>query len=81
MTQDGETVYSRGFGYSDVENNVKAHAHTLVRIASISKPITCAIAAKLIENNKLNIDASVNSYLNFLPAFKFENRSVSILHS
>ena len=70
-------IYSKGFGYSDVENGVKAHANTVVRIASISKPVTTAIAAKLFENGKLDFDKSVNDYLDYLPTFKWNERPVS----
>ncbi len=66
----------KGFGYSDVENNLKAHEDTVMRIASISKPITCAVAAKLFENGQLGFDKSVNEYLKTLPTFKWNNLEV-----
>ena len=49
-----------------------------MRIASISKPITCAIAAKLFEIGKLDLDKSVNDYLINLPIFKWNNKDVII---
>ena len=36
-----------------------------MRIASISKPITCAVAAKLLENGQLDLDKSVNQFVGF----------------
>ena len=67
VSQNGETIYNKGFGYSDVENLIRANSNTIMRIASISKPITCTIAAILYENGKLDFDKSISSYLNDLP--------------
>jgi serine beta-lactamase-like protein LACTB len=49
-----------------------------MRIASISKPITCAISAKLFELKKLDLDKSVNDYLNNLPVFNWNDKNVVI---
>ena len=61
-----------------MENSVKAHTNTVVRIASISKPITCAIAAKLYEENKLDFDRDIDAYLPSLPDLNFENKKFKI---
>ena len=37
---NGELKWTRGFGMSDLENNVPARAATMYRLASVSKPIT-----------------------------------------
>lgn len=76
ISRDGKTLYNRGFGYSDVENSVKARADTVMRIASISKPITCTLAAMLLENNQLDIDKPIETYLKDLPNFKFNDQEV-----
>jgi serine beta-lactamase-like protein LACTB, mitochondrial len=62
----------------DVENLVKANVNTVMRIASISKPITCVIAAKLYEEGKLDFDKSIELYLPDLPIFKFNDKPVKI---
>jgi CubicO group peptidase (beta-lactamase class C family) len=49
-----------------------------MRIASISKPISSAISAKLFELEKLDYDKSVNDYLDFLPVFKWNDKNVII---
>lgn len=41
---------------------------TLMRIASISKPITASIAAKLVESGKIQLDKSI--YVSFFNDFK-----------
>jgi hypothetical protein len=40
FVQDGELVWSQGFGMADLENFVPATSSTLFRLGSISKPIT-----------------------------------------
>ncbi len=73
VSKNNQLIYSKGFGYSDVENNVKASPNTVMRIASISKPLTCLLAAKLIETNQLDLDLPIDNYLNDIPQFKLLN--------
>lgn len=46
VSVNGSTVWSEGFGYSDVENDVPCTPNTVMRIASISKPLTAVAASK-----------------------------------
>ena len=39
VSMDGKLVWSEGFGFADVENRVLCSARTVMRIASISKPL------------------------------------------
>ncbi|TMS39396.1 hypothetical protein L596_005927 [Steinernema carpocapsae] len=64
---NGQKVWATGFGYSDVEQGVPCSGDTVMRIASVSKPITATIAAKLIEEGKFDIDLPVNHYLPDMP--------------
>lgn len=78
VSQNGQVIYNRAFGFSDVENCVKANCDSVMRIASISKPLACLVAAKLVENGKLDLDKSVDEYLTDLPKFEFNNKQVKI---
>lgn len=55
-------VYSRAFGTADLENSVPATRETLIRTASIAKPITAVAAMTLVESGKLELDAPVQTY-------------------
>ena len=66
VVQDGELVWSAGFGMADLENSVPVTSQTLFRIGSISKPITATAAMGLWEHSKLDLDAPVQKYC---PAF------------
>lgn len=63
----GELVWSAGFGMADLENFVPATAKTKIRTASISKWLTATAALRLVEEGKLNLDASPQSYCKDYP--------------
>jgi CubicO group peptidase (beta-lactamase class C family) len=66
VVQDGEFVWSAGFGMADLENSVHATSQTVYRLGSISKSITATAAMKLWEDGKLDLDSPVHKYC---PAF------------
>lgn len=61
---NGEGVYQRAIGYSDLEKNHEANATTKYRIGSITKTFTAVVIMQLIEEGKLE----KNTYLkDFFP--------------
>ncbi len=66
VVQDGEIVWSAGFGMADLESSLPATAQTVYRIGSISKPLTATAAMALWEQGKLNLDATTEAQC---PAF------------
>ena len=44
VSVNGETVWREGFGFADIENRVLCSSKTVMRIASISKPLTATAA-------------------------------------
>jgi len=66
VVENGEYVWSAGFGMADLENFVPATSATLYRLGSISKPLTSTAAMELWERGKLDLDAPVQKYC---PAF------------
>jgi CubicO group peptidase (beta-lactamase class C family) len=68
IARDDRLVYSRAFGSSDLENSVPATTETLIRSASIAKPITAVAAMTLVESGKLDLDAPVQRYCAPFPA-------------
>ena len=61
VVQDGELVWSAGFGIADLENSVPATSNTLYRLGSISKPLTATAAMALWEHGRLDLDSPVTS--------------------
>jgi serine beta-lactamase-like protein LACTB, mitochondrial len=66
IVQNGQPVWSSGFGMSDLEDSAPATSSTLYRLGSISKPITAVAILQLYERGKLDLDAPVQKYC---PAF------------
>ncbi len=64
---DGRVVWAEGFGQADVENRVAVTPTSRFRIASISKAVTAAAVAKLVEDGRLDLDAPVQRYVPGFP--------------
>jgi N-acyl-D-amino-acid deacylase len=70
VTRRHRLVYSRGFGYAEVETQSPVEPAALFRIASISKPITAIAVMQLVEQGKLNLDDRAFTRLWENPALK-----------
>ena len=66
VVENGQEVWSAGFGMADLEGFVPATAQTLYRLASVSKQLTAVAAMELSEQGKLDLEAPVQKYC---PAF------------
>lgn len=55
-------VYSKGYGLSDMAQHKKNTANTIFNIGSVSKSITAACILKLVEQNKLELEASLSDF-------------------
>jgi CubicO group peptidase (beta-lactamase class C family) len=63
-----DTVVMKGYGFADVENDVRATPLTVYRIGSITKQFTAADVLRLVEEGKLSLDDSIGKHLSTLPA-------------
>ncbi len=62
VSQDGEIIYSKTVGFSEVENKVKADENSKYRIGSISNTFTAVLILKAVENNKLELNQTIDKY-------------------
>ncbi|MEP4027696.1 MAG: serine hydrolase domain-containing protein, partial [Nonlabens ulvanivorans] len=60
-------LFSKGFGYSDFENEKFVNSQTRFRIASVSKSITSAAIINLVSDGKLDLDLDVRRYVPSFP--------------
>ncbi len=61
----GDQVYTRGFGYADVEKETPVTPDTLFELASTSKAFTALAVLHLEKEGLLNLDAPVSKYLSW----------------
>lgn len=72
---DGDQIiYSKGFGYRDVENKKPVTPNTLFAIGSTTKAFTSALLGILQKEGKLSLDGNAVSYL---PQLRFFNDNMN----
>lgn len=64
---DGRIVWQEGFGTADAEAGRPVTPDTRFRIGSLSKPITAAAMAVLVERGVLDLDAPIQRYVPDFP--------------
>ncbi len=70
VSSKGSSIFSSGFGYSDLEDKVRVNPKTRFRIASVTKPITATAIIKLASEGRLDLDADVRAYVPSFPEKK-----------
>lgn len=65
---EGELVWAAAFGLADREASLPACPETQFRVGSVSKSITAAALARLLDARKINLAATVGELLADLPA-------------
>jgi len=66
VVKDGILFFAKGYGYADLENKIPVDPEeTIFRIGSAGKVFTWTAVMQLAEQGKLDLDADVNSYLDF----------------
>src|SRR5438874_4386259 len=71
IVENGEFVWSQGFGMADLENSIPATSQTLYRLASISKPLSAIGAMQLWQMGKLDLDVPLQKYCPSFPQKEF----------
>ena len=63
IDKNGENIYRKYFGSSELENKTKADSTTLFPIASITKVFAGVLVMKLVEQNKLSLNDPIDVFL------------------
>ena len=63
MAYNGEVVWSGGFGLTEAGSDRPVDAATVFEIASVTKPVTAWVILKLDEEQLLDLDAPIETYL------------------
>lgn len=71
VSKHNKIRYSANLGYADRENKIPVTAATRFRINSISKSVTSLALIKLVAEGKIDLDATVQTYLPQFPLKKY----------
>jgi serine beta-lactamase-like protein LACTB len=67
VSVDGKLFWSRAFGQADLAKQTPVTPATRFRIGSVSKPLTAAGLALLVERGQLDLDAPIQRYIPDFP--------------
>jgi CubicO group peptidase (beta-lactamase class C family) len=67
VAQNGQVIFSKGYGFADRENKIPNTPQTKFLLASISKQFTAMAVLLLQEQGKLNIEDGICSYITDCP--------------
>lgn len=65
FVQDGQVIWSKGYGFSDLEREKQTGADTIYRIASLSKTVAATALMQLWEQGRFGLDDDIGDYLGF----------------
>jgi CubicO group peptidase (beta-lactamase class C family) len=66
IVKDGQVLFQRGYGQADKEKQVPVDpSNSLFRIGSVTKVFTWIAVLQLYEQGLLDLDADINTYLDF----------------
>ena len=74
VVQEGEIIYAKALGYSNLETQDPLTLQSIFHMASISKPFVATAIMQLAERGKLSLDDPVKKYL---PYFTLQGESYS----
>ena len=63
VSQDGEVLFSKGYGLANVADNVSISAKTKFRIGSVTKQFAAAAILKLQEDGKLKVTDKLTKFI------------------
>jgi CubicO group peptidase (beta-lactamase class C family) len=63
VMRDGQVVYQRAAGFADREAARPMTGDTILRLASVTKPMVSAVAMRLVEQGTLSLDDRVSQWL------------------
>lgn len=77
VIHQGKSVYSEGFGLSNLDYNIKNSDSTIFSLASIGKQFTASAIWALVNENKINLKDDIRDYL---PEFPVYDEIIQIKH-
>lgn len=73
--QQGQVLLAKGYGFADLEFDVRADAATMFRIGSVTKQFTAALILRAVERQQLALDDALDRHVTDFP---LQGRTVTI---
>lgn len=67
FAKNGKIQLVKGYGYANIEHQIKNNKDTVFHIASLNKPITSIGIMKLHQDGKIDINKAINQYISGYP--------------
>lgn len=72
LVRDGQMIMSRGYGFADIEQGIKASEHTKFCIGSLTKAFTTTLIADILsKQNRITLDTPIKEILG--PCFRLSS--------
>lgn len=79
IVKDSSVIYSKGFGFSDIENKIPTTGNTIFAIGSSTKAFTASLLGILRDKGKIDFEKSPRKYVPELQFFNSEmNAQITI---
>ncbi len=78
VSRNGRLIWSEGIGLADVENSVACTTKSVMRVASISKPLCSVGLFKLWEKGLVDLDAPIQTYVPSFPEKCWDGEKVVV---
>lgn len=75
VVKDDRILWTKGFGYADIQKRVPATPRTVYYIASLTKTFATTVLMQLVEQGKLDLDDPMSKY-----SHEFKDDSVKVRH-
>ncbi len=69
ILKDGNIIYEKGYGISNLEYNIEISPSSIFHVASISKQFAAAAIIRLSQEGKLSLNDDIRKYLPEVPDF------------
>ena len=62
IIKDGQVVWTKNYGYADIQKNIPVTNSTIFHLASLTKTFASTVIMQLVKENKINIYAPIANY-------------------
>lgn len=80
VRRDNEILYQNTFGFADIAAGLPIAEDSIYRLMSMTKPITAVAVMQLVEQGKIQLDASLNHYLHGFTAMRVVDDKRYVYH-